>query len=82
MTLAWIAYSWLVPMRADSASTAMEVTCYTVQPGDTLWQYAQAITPAGGDVSSTVERLRRLNDLDSYSLQVGQRIIVPAESES
>lgn len=78
----WAAYSWIVPDRADSASTPTEVVSYTVMPGDTLWRYAQMITPPGGDVSERVDELMRLNDLDSASLQIGQRIIVPVERAS
>lgn len=80
--LAWMAYSWFVPDTADSASTPIEVSSYTVMPGDTLWKYAQMITPPGGDVSERVDELMKLNDLDSSSLQVGQRIIVPVEQVS
>lgn len=47
--------------------------------GDTLWSYASAITPAGHDVSETVDELIALNNLESGSLQAGQRIIVPVE---
>ncbi|WP_203336234.1 LysM peptidoglycan-binding domain-containing protein [Nocardioides limicola] len=50
-----------------------------VLPGDTLWVIAKQITPAGEDVRVTVERLMRLNELDSASLQVGQRLLVPVE---
>nr|WP_236029245.1 LysM peptidoglycan-binding domain-containing protein [Bifidobacterium miconisargentati] len=57
----------------------MRVTSYIVRPGDTLWLYASRITPAGQDVSQTVDRLMALNGLESSSLRAGQRIIVPAE---
>ncbi|ADB10149.1 LysM domain protein [Bifidobacterium dentium Bd1] len=53
---------------------------YTVQPGDTLWDYASSITPAGDDVNETVDTLVRLNNLDSVSLQAGQRLLVPSQS--
>lgn len=58
---------------------ATQVTSYIVRPGDTLWSYASAITPAGHDVSETVDELIALNNLESGSLQAGQRIIVPVE---
>ena len=50
---------------------------YTVQPGDTLWSYASAITPDGGDVRDTIDDLISLNHLDGVSLQVGQQLKVP-----
>ncbi|MBT1176163.1 LysM peptidoglycan-binding domain-containing protein [Bifidobacterium callimiconis] len=61
--------------RSESKST--EVVSYTVAPGDTLWSYASRITPEGDDVSETVEELKQLNHLQTSSLQVGQRIMVP-----
>lgn len=76
--LAWTACSWVFPGRADSATAPMQVTAYTVRPGDTLWTYAEMITPEGGDVSQSVEELIRLNGLDSHALRAGQRIVVPA----
>ncbi|MEE8701827.1 LysM peptidoglycan-binding domain-containing protein [Bifidobacterium crudilactis] len=67
------------PERADSASGAVAVTSYTVQPGDTLWAYASRITPHGEDVSETVNELVDLNNLESTALVAGQRLIVPSE---
>ena len=46
-------------------------------PGDTLWSYASAITPDGGDVRDTIDDLISLNHLDGVSLQVGQQLKVP-----
>lgn len=64
---------------AQSQSGPVEVTSYIVKPGDTLWSYASRITPPGEDVSQTVDELISLNHLDSGSLRVGQRIVVPVE---
>jgi LysM repeat protein len=50
-----------------------------VRPGDNLWNYASTITPAGQDVSQTVNELLDLNNLDSTVLVPGQRLLVPAE---
>ena len=47
------------------------------RPGDTLWSMAQEVTPRGGNVGETVNRIRRLNHLDTSELQVGQVIRVP-----
>lgn len=65
------------PVRAVSASTPQEVSSYTVQPGQSLWTYAEMITPAGGDVSASVDELMRLNGMSGTQVQAGQRIIVP-----
>lgn len=75
--LAWGVLSVMTPNHADSMPSATEVTSYTVRPGDTLWSYAESITPKGGDVSQNVDMLMRLNDLSTDVLQAGQRIVVP-----
>ncbi|AKV55061.1 peptidoglycan-binding LysM [Bifidobacterium actinocoloniiforme DSM 22766] len=63
--------------QARSDAVVQEVTAYTVRPGDTLWTYAKMVTPAGGDVSETVDQLMELNGLSSPTLQTGQRLVVP-----
>ena len=75
----WCGFGALTAQRAQSDTGATQVTSYIVRPGDTLWSYASAITPAGHDVSETVDELIALNNLESGSLQAGQRIIVPVE---
>lgn len=72
-------WSLLLPPRAISDTGPARLTSYTVQPGDTLWTYAQSITPRGGDVSVTVDRIMAINDLSGANLQVGQNIMVPVE---
>lgn len=67
------------PARADSAAAPMAVESYTVQPGQTLWTYAEMATPRGGDVGATVDKLMALNHLEDASVQVGQRIVIPAD---
>lgn len=67
LALAWCGFGALTAQRAQSDT------------GATLWSYASAITPAGHDVSETVDELIALNNLESGSLQAGQRIIVPVE---
>lgn len=79
VALALACFGALTAQRAQSDTGATQVTSYIVRPGDTLWSYASAITPAGHDVSETVDELIALNNLESGSLQAGQRIIVPVE---
>lgn len=65
--------------QAQSSTLPQQVTSYTVRPGETMWSYASDITPAGGNVNETIDRLVRLNKLHSTNLQVGQRLIVPQQ---
>lgn len=51
------------------------VPAHVVQPGDTLWSVAEALTPPGDDVRVTVDRLQRAHG--SAALQVGQRLVLP-----
>lgn len=50
----------------------------TVMPGDTLFDIAAAST-TDPDVAAMVERIQRLNALDSGMLTVGQELRVPVE---
>ena len=49
-----------------------------VGTGDTLWGLAAELAD-DGDVRAMMERIERLNALDSAVLQAGQRLVVPAE---
>jgi len=49
-----------------------------VHSGDTLWGIASELA-SDGDVRAMMERIERLNALDSAVLQSGQRLVVPAE---
>jgi len=48
-----------------------------VGPGDTLYDLAAEATPADGDVAAMVERIQRLNALDSGMLAAGQELRIP-----
>ena len=50
-----------------------------VAPGDTLYDIAAEATPADGDVAAMVERIQRLNALDSGMLAAGQRLRIPID---
>lgn len=51
-------------------------TAVTVQPGDTLWSVAGRLAPER-DPRELVAQIRRLNDLSSASLTVGQQLLLP-----
>jgi len=48
----------------------------TVQPGDSLWSVARRVAPQN-DPREVVEQIRRLNDLTSADIHVGQRLLLP-----
>ena len=47
-----------------------------VQPGDTLWGIAEEHRGSRGR-DATVEDIRRLNSLDGYGIDAGQRLVLP-----
>jgi hypothetical protein len=49
-----------------------------VSSGDTLWDIAAGLA-GGGDVRAMMEKIQRLNALDSSVLEVGQQLVVPAD---
>ena len=56
-----------------------QATTYTVQSGDTLLSIAQRFTPAGGDVQATADAITKANNItDPRSIQIGQRLDIPA----
>lgn len=48
-----------------------------VRTGETLWDISAQLAD-GGDVRAMMEKIERLNALDSSVLQAGQRLVVPA----
>jgi hypothetical protein len=74
--------SLTVPAAANSAGAAPSVqptsvspgtASVVVAPGDTLWGIARQVTPAGGDVAGTVDRLVARNG-GITTLQPGMRL--------
>jgi hypothetical protein len=51
---------------------------YVVAPGDTLWEIAARVAPAGEDVRDTVARVLEVNGLGGASIAPGQRLLLPA----
>jgi LysM repeat protein len=45
-------------------------------PGDSLWSVARRVAP-DNDPREVVEQIRRLNDLTSAEIQVGQQLLLP-----
>jgi Tfp pilus assembly protein FimV len=59
-----------------TGSGASAPTATTVQPGESLWSVAQRIAPEN-DPREVIAQIRRLNDLQSSQLQVGQHLLLP-----
>lgn len=64
--------------RADGEGGA--TTVHSVVLGDTLWEIAADATPMGGDVRSTIAKIRGLNGLTTSLIVPGQELVVPAAS--
>jgi hypothetical protein len=60
-------------MAADEPGPAPVVI---VQPGDTLWDIATRHAGSRGR-AATMDEIRRLNHLDGYSVDAGQRLTLP-----
>jgi hypothetical protein len=62
------------PGNADDPTRPQPVA--VVHAGDTLWSIAASYAPHR-DRRDTIEDIRRLNHLDGYTLEVGQRLRLP-----
>lgn len=72
-----LAFFWGAQSAAtDEAGTPEPTRVVLVGPGDTLWDIASEAA-ADGEVRAMVDRIERINALDSAMLQVGQRLRVP-----
>jgi len=66
-------------VATEEAGTPEPARAVMVGPGDTLYDLAAEATPADGDVAAMVERIQRLNALDSGMLVVGQELQIPTD---
>ena len=64
-------------VATEQAGTPEPTRVVMVGPGDTLYDLAAEATPADGDVAAMVERIQRLNALDSGMLVAGQELRIP-----
>jgi hypothetical protein len=66
-------------VATEQAGTPEPTRVVHVAPGDTLYDLAAEATPTGGDVAAMVERIQRLNALDSGMLVAGQELRIPTD---
>ena len=71
--------SWGVGAVADSPDRAQEVRLQTVEPGDSLGQYARTSARPGDDLRDVVAALAELNGLETAELRAGQVLVLPLE---
>ena len=68
-----------VGAEGSTSEQRSATTVVTVAPGETLWGVAQRLAP-GEDPRPVVEQIRRLNDLESGGLRVGQQLVLPGRA--
>jgi predicted Zn-dependent protease len=71
--------TWGATAVASSPGEPTEVRVHAVQPGETLWGFAQQLAGPGEDVRDAVWRLQELNDMSSGTLRVGELLLLPKE---
>jgi hypothetical protein len=71
--------TWGATAVASSPGEPVEVRVHAVQPGETLWGFAQEVARPGEDVRHAVGRLQELNEMSTGSLRVGELLLLPKE---
>jgi hypothetical protein len=71
--------TWGATAVASSPGEPTEVRVHAVQPGETLWGFAQEVARPGEDVRHAVGRLQELNEMSTGSLRVGELLLLPKE---
>lgn len=63
---------------ADSVQSTVSFETVTVMPGDTLWSIANSVAP-NTDSQVVITAIQELNQLESLTVQPGQKLAIPAE---
>ncbi|WP_051432948.1 LysM peptidoglycan-binding domain-containing protein, partial [Promicromonospora kroppenstedtii] len=71
--------TWGATAVASSPGEPTEVRVHAVQPGETLWGFAQDVARPGEDVRHAVGRLQELNEMSSATVRVGELLLLPKE---
>lgn len=59
------------------AAKPVTYTTVTVKSGDSLWNLADARTPAGGDVQAAVDAIIAVNHLSGAAITPGEHLRIP-----
>lgn len=76
LVLAGIGAAALAASPGEAAAPAGPRATVVVRPDDTLWSIA-ARTEPGRDRFVVIDQIRRLNGIADYTVQPGQRLILP-----
>lgn len=71
--------TWGATAVASAPGQPTEVRVHAVQPGETLWGFAEEVARPGEDVRHAVARLQDLNQMSSGALRVGELLLLPEE---
>lgn len=71
--------SGIIATLAYSPTDVGSARFITVEPGQTLWDLAEEISPSA-DPRDVVADIKRLNSLSAETLQPGQRLKIPTAS--
>jgi LysM repeat protein len=63
---------------ADSVQSTVSFETVTVMPGDTLWSIAQSVAP-NADAQAVIAAIEELNQLETLTVQPGQKLAIPAD---
>lgn len=77
--VSFVAACCLQPLVHAQTLHPSTIETYVVQPGESLWGYAQRFTPRGGDVYRTLDSLISLNHVTNGQIQAGQVLRVAVQ---
>lgn len=80
LLLAFAFFAGAGSVATERPGTPEPTRVVVVEPGDTLWAIAAELT-TDGDVRVMVDRIERLNALESAMVQAGQKLQVPVTDE-
>jgi LysM repeat protein len=76
LLIALAAFVVVLVSQPGQAADTTPMPTRVVRSGDTLWSIAGDVAPRRNR-AATVEDIRRLNHLNGYGLQIGQKLTVP-----